>query len=106
MLRPGGRLILSTPNYGSLWPILERLVNRFGEVSYADQHITRYTRSRLAALIAGCGFADVSVKAYQGLAPFAAVFGWRLADRVAALEPPALLARYGFLLVGTGTLPR
>lgn len=105
-LRPGGRLILSTPNYASLWPVLESLVNRFGGVSYADQHITRYTRSRLAALIAGCGFVDVAVEAYQGLAPFAAVFGWRLADRIARLEPAALVARCGFLLVGTGTLPR
>lgn len=43
MLRPGGRLVLTTPNYASTWPILERILNRLSEVSYEEQHITRFT---------------------------------------------------------------
>lgn len=40
-LRPGGRLVLTTPNYMSTWPLLEAVLNRVSEVSYVEQHITR-----------------------------------------------------------------
>ncbi|MFL5262003.1 MAG: SAM-dependent methyltransferase [Anaeromyxobacteraceae bacterium] len=43
LLVPGGKLVLTTPNYASSWPLLERLLNRFGDVSYEEQHITRFT---------------------------------------------------------------
>jgi 2-polyprenyl-3-methyl-5-hydroxy-6-metoxy-1,4-benzoquinol methylase len=38
--RPGGRILVSTPNYGGCWPWIEKLVNRMGGVDYTDQHIT------------------------------------------------------------------
>jgi 2-polyprenyl-3-methyl-5-hydroxy-6-metoxy-1,4-benzoquinol methylase len=41
-LVPGGRLVITTPNYASTWPLLEAMVNRFSEVTYAEQHITRF----------------------------------------------------------------
>jgi 2-polyprenyl-3-methyl-5-hydroxy-6-metoxy-1,4-benzoquinol methylase len=41
-LKTGGLLILSTPNYASLWPILEIAVNRLSDVSYEEQHITKF----------------------------------------------------------------
>lgn len=43
LLVPGGRLILTTPNYASAWPVLEMLINRFSDLSYEEQHITRFT---------------------------------------------------------------
>lgn len=42
-LNPGGHLIFSTPNYLSTWPLLEILVNKMSDVSYEEQHITRFT---------------------------------------------------------------
>lgn len=42
-LKPGGHLVLSTPNYASAWPALELLLNRVSDVSYDEQHITRFT---------------------------------------------------------------
>jgi 2-polyprenyl-3-methyl-5-hydroxy-6-metoxy-1,4-benzoquinol methylase len=41
-LKPGGKLLFSTPNYFSTWPILEWLVNRISKVSYEEQHITKF----------------------------------------------------------------
>jgi 2-polyprenyl-3-methyl-5-hydroxy-6-metoxy-1,4-benzoquinol methylase len=43
LLVPGGKLVLTTPNYWSAWPILERILNRVGDVNYEEQHITRFT---------------------------------------------------------------
>ncbi|MEX0873711.1 MAG: class I SAM-dependent methyltransferase [Actinomycetota bacterium] len=42
-LRPGGTFVLTTPNYRSAWPLIERVVNRASDISYADQHITKLT---------------------------------------------------------------
>ncbi|HKC61614.1 MAG TPA: class I SAM-dependent methyltransferase [Myxococcales bacterium] len=42
-LAPGGRLVLTTPNYASTWPLLEALLDRFSDVKYEEQHITRFT---------------------------------------------------------------
>jgi 2-polyprenyl-3-methyl-5-hydroxy-6-metoxy-1,4-benzoquinol methylase len=42
LLNPGGTLIVTTPNYTSTWPLLELIVNRVSEVSYEEQHITKF----------------------------------------------------------------
>lgn len=43
LLRPGGLLVLSTPNYLSAWPAVEFLINRLSPISYEEQHITKFT---------------------------------------------------------------
>ena len=102
VLRPGGQLLVSTPNYRSLWPLIEGLLNRLGKVDYSDQHINKFNRKRLFSLLQECGFGQISVQAYQLAAPFAAALGWRLADSVARLEPEWLTSRAGLLLLAEG----
>jgi 2-polyprenyl-3-methyl-5-hydroxy-6-metoxy-1,4-benzoquinol methylase len=43
LLKKNGGLIITTPNYTSAWPILEQVLNRVSEVSYEEQHITRFS---------------------------------------------------------------
>jgi len=102
VLKPGGKVVLTTPNYRSLWPLLEWLVNRLGPVSYEDQHITRFNRRRLRDTMEQAGFHDIAVVGFQLLAPFVAAVGWRFADVVSALEPAPLADRFGFLLLAKG----
>jgi 2-polyprenyl-3-methyl-5-hydroxy-6-metoxy-1,4-benzoquinol methylase len=98
-LRRDGTLLLTTPDYGGLWPLLEMAVNRLGEVSYESQHVSHYTRAKLASLLREAGYAEVRVERFQFLAPFAAVLGWKAADSFAQWEPEWLTRRFGFLLV-------
>lgn len=42
-LKPGGKFIITTPNYTSAWPLIEWIINRFSDVKYEEQHITRFT---------------------------------------------------------------
>lgn len=99
VLRAGGKLIVTTPNYGFLWPAIEFFLNRLGKVSYQDQHITKYTPKRLRSLLLASGFTSVKVETCLWSAPFAAALGWDFADTVDRLEPDFLQRRFGHLLI-------
>ena len=86
LLSPQGCLVVTTPNYRSLWPLIEWGVNFVSRVSYEQQHINKYARGRLAAELAQAGYTRIEVGTAVGLAPFAAVFGRQPAEWLDALE--------------------
>jgi SAM-dependent methyltransferase len=57
VLQKGGRLILGTPDYGTIWwRTIERLYGFFAPGGYAEEHITRYTRKGLIEFMERLGF--------------------------------------------------
>ena len=86
LLSPDGRLVVTTPNYRSLWPLIEWGVNLVSRVSYEQQHINKYGRGRLAAELAQAGYSRVDVGTAVGLAPFVAVLGRQPAQWFDAVE--------------------
>jgi dolichol-phosphate mannosyltransferase len=56
VLKPGGRLILGTPDYDRWrWRALEWLYGRISPGGYADEHITHYSRTNLAGYLIARG---------------------------------------------------
>jgi ubiquinone/menaquinone biosynthesis C-methylase UbiE len=45
VLPPGGTWIVTTPNYHSLWPLLEFALNIWSPVKYNEQHLTRFHKT-------------------------------------------------------------
>jgi 2-polyprenyl-3-methyl-5-hydroxy-6-metoxy-1,4-benzoquinol methylase len=86
LLSAGGVLVVTTPNYASLWPVIEWGVNLLSRVSYEQQHINRYRRHRLASELAAAGYRNVTVTTAVGLAPFAAVLGPKPVRWLQAIE--------------------
>jgi 2-polyprenyl-3-methyl-5-hydroxy-6-metoxy-1,4-benzoquinol methylase len=41
-LKKGGKLIITTPNYTSFWPVLEFVLNKVSDVKYEEQHISKF----------------------------------------------------------------
>jgi hypothetical protein len=82
------------------------LVDRFGELNYASQHINRFTPRRLRQLLRDVGLEDVHVHSYLALAPFAAPLDWRLADVLEHFERGRIERMAGLLLLGTGFKPQ
>jgi dolichol-phosphate mannosyltransferase len=56
VLKPGGRLVLGTPDYSRReWVYLEKLYARLAPGGYADEHIAHYTRNELIELMKAKG---------------------------------------------------
>ncbi|MFO0747203.1 MAG: methyltransferase domain-containing protein [Myxococcota bacterium] len=94
LLKPGGLLVITTPNYTSLWPVLELIVSWVSEVAYTEQHVTRFTffdmMKKLRRLRPAIGDElQLEMKTTSHfLSPFLAAISMRLADRVARWAAP------------------
>src|SRR6476661_7505178 len=55
VLRHGGRLLITTPNYRSFWPLMEWTVDRLNMAPKmaGEQHISRFQPSTLKSLLTG-----------------------------------------------------
>jgi len=88
ILRPGGLLLLTTPNYHGLWPLVEWASDRFAATARmdADQHVTHFSRAMLRAFLTEAGFEIQSLRTYCTLSPFVAALSWRAARRLDRIE--------------------
>jgi SAM-dependent methyltransferase/tetratricopeptide (TPR) repeat protein len=63
VLRPGGTLILGTPDYGRwLWWLLEWIYGKVLPGAYAHEHITHYTRANLTERLTTFGYTIEDLK--------------------------------------------
>ncbi len=57
VLKPGGTLVLGTPDYGTLtWRITERLYAMVAPSAYAHDHVTHYTHETLSKALTDRGY--------------------------------------------------
>jgi 2-polyprenyl-3-methyl-5-hydroxy-6-metoxy-1,4-benzoquinol methylase len=70
LLKPGGQLVISTPNYASWWPILEKLVSLTGNVDYTKEHIRHFNKQTLNMFLGKTGFSNIKITGILGLSHF------------------------------------
>ena len=100
LLKPSGKIIITTPNYHSCWGGVEYLVNTFGEVNYQDQHINRYNANALGSDLEKSGFNKITVKSFLSFSPFVAALSWRASKIISHGECYSGVARpAGMLLI-------
>ncbi|WP_094228665.1 class I SAM-dependent methyltransferase [Methanolobus psychrotolerans] len=98
ILKPGGEVVLTTPNYLSFWPVLEIVLNKLGDVDYTEQHINKFTPSRISQMVVDKDyFKIVEIKPFLLFSPFLALGKWKLADSMFEIETP-LAKKAGFLI--------
>ena len=106
VLVPGGSVMLATPNFGGLWPILEwsldalRLVPRLRGV----QHVSKWTDNTVRAALGAAGLQVRATGTFSTVAPFVSPISWALAERVAELEAQWNLA-FGAILFAVAEAP-
>lgn len=106
VLRPGGRLLVTTPNYRSLWPLMEWTVDRLNMAPKmgGEQHIRKFNPASLKNLIRECGLrADYFGTIYL-LSPFTSMLSprWAMKQLDGELKRRSSL---GMILVAVGIKP-
>jgi SAM-dependent methyltransferase len=103
VLRPGGRLLVTTPNYRSFWPLMEWVVDRTNMTPRmaGEQHISRFDPKSLRSLLLDCGLAIEYFGTIYNLSPFLSLVSPKQAESqlLRELESRSSL---GMILVAVG----
>ena len=103
VLRSGGRLLVTTPNYRSFWPIMEWAVDRTNMTPKmaGEQHISKFNPASLRRLLSDCGLGIEYFGTIYNLSPFLSLVSSKQADRqlLRELESESSL---GMILVAVG----
>jgi 2-polyprenyl-3-methyl-5-hydroxy-6-metoxy-1,4-benzoquinol methylase len=88
LLRRGGQALITTPNYRSLWPVLEWTLDTFGLAPKmaGEQHVEHYHRRKLAAVAREAGFTVSATRTICLVSPWLAPVSWKLATAAAKGE--------------------
>jgi 2-polyprenyl-3-methyl-5-hydroxy-6-metoxy-1,4-benzoquinol methylase len=88
LLKPGGLLFLTTPNYRSPWPVVEWTMDalRLAPQMADHQHVWHPRKRTFRDLAAPELFEEVVVGRAFGMAPFLSVLGWGFAEVVDGME--------------------
>ena len=83
VLRPGGRMLITTPNYRSFWPVMEWAVDRLHLTPKmaGEQHITRFGPASLKQLLLKSGLHVEQFGTIYGFSPFLALLLPQAASR-------------------------
>ena len=98
-LKPGGKLILTTPNYRSLYTILEMIVNVVGPVSFKEQPINKFNARRLNELLKISKFQHVKVDKFLNFSCFLSIFSVTLAQKLDNIIDKIFYGFFGYVLV-------
>ena len=98
VLKPEGRLIITTPNYRSLWPIIEWALEKLSPVKYHEQHISKFTPNAFVKFLEAAAFELIELETIFILSPFLNAFSSNLARGLYGVERK-LPFRAGSLLV-------
>ena len=98
LLKPTGKLILTTPNFTSTMFVLEKALNMFGGVSYENEHINKFTKSRLLTLLNQSKFKNIKIDKYLNFPVFLSFITISFSSKLNLLVEKALNNKAGYLL--------
>ncbi|HSB01999.1 MAG TPA: class I SAM-dependent methyltransferase [Anaerolineales bacterium] len=83
VLRPGGRLLVTTPNYRSFWPLMEWAVDRLNMAPKmaGEQHVSRFHPSSLRHMLVEAGLTVEYSGSMYNLSPFLSLVSVEQAKR-------------------------
>jgi SAM-dependent methyltransferase len=105
-LCPGGRLLITTPNYRSFWPLMEWAVDRMNMAPKmaGEQHISRFHPSSLKKMLVEAGLSMEYAGSIYSLSPFLSLISSEQANHQLQRE---LRGRspWGMILVAVAVKP-
>ena len=78
VLKPNGVIHITTPNYLSLWPILEIILNQISKVSYEHQHINKFNLFNTNKITNKLNLKIIEKKTFMLIIPFLSFFSFKI----------------------------
>lgn len=87
-LKPGGQFLITTPNYRSLWPVIEYLMDKLNLSPPMDghQHVTKLSMRKLKEWLTSFRFQIIDAGGFNTLAPWVGFLPETLVKRVNRFE--------------------
>jgi 2-polyprenyl-3-methyl-5-hydroxy-6-metoxy-1,4-benzoquinol methylase len=106
VLRPGGRLLITTPNYRSFWPMMEWADDQLNMAPKmaGEQHISRFYPSSLKSLLIESGLEIEYAGSIYNLSPFLSLVSAERANHQLQRELDGRSA-WGMILVAVAIKP-
>ena len=106
ILCPGGRLLITTPNYRSFWPVMEWAVDRMNMAPKmaGEQHISRFDPSSLRRMLIKSGLEVEYAGSIYSLSPFLSLISSQRAARQLQRELSGR-SPWGMILVAVAIKP-
>lgn len=93
ILKPKGKIIITTPNYRSPYPLVEFLLSKIGKVNYCEQHITHFSPKKIKKVLQKNSIVPEKVFTSFGFAPFLSIISNKIALKMLRREDSFL---FGF----------
>ena len=95
----GGRILLTTPNFGGFMIILEKFLNRFGNIDYSNEHINKFNTSSLKKLNKTFINFESEVLKFMNASIFLAFFSHKIATSIEKLISKLFNNHFGTLFM-------
>ena len=101
MLKPGGTLLMTTPNFRSTMTLLVMIINKFSKVSYKNQHVNRLNKNSVQKLLKKSKFQkdEIKVVKFINFGLMLSFFSWKLGSLFNDIISRSSLNFFGYLLL-------
>ncbi len=100
ILKPGGKIVITTLNYGSNMKYLIKLVNMFGTVGYGQEHTNKLHEDTLQKLLLETRFNKIEIKQFINFGVFFSFISISFGIRMNEFIRKYIFRKKGYLLIG------
>lgn len=98
-LKKDGRIILTTPNYGGFFAVLQKIVYLFSDVNYNSELITKYSSIKVKTLLSEGSFKNVAVKKFMTIGWLFSIINLNLGSKVNEIFERLTNNKIGYLFM-------
>ncbi len=98
-LKPGGSLIITTPNFTYVMKMLEKILNNYGQVNYENEYKNRFILNEIKDIFSDTIFNKIQIKKIITPFVFFSFFGNKLGFKINSIFEKIFKNRYGFLFM-------
>lgn len=99
LVKPNGKIVITTPNYGGAFSLMQKIVYMFSNVNYESALKTKYHFKNLKSLDLGNEFKEVKIKKVITFGWLFSIISLDLGERINNLFEKIVNNKFGFIFL-------